>query len=132
MARTLSDALIVAMIESATRLTSGRGPISGATPAQAMAQSGGPPPVETSAPAQADAAAGQTGAAAEPAPATETPAGAQGGAQGGPQGGAQGGDRDTRSAEQIAADFKTIYTQLEALVRVSAEQETPRVGFGVR
>jgi len=126
MARTLSDALIVAMIESATRLTSGRGPISGATPAQAMAQSGSPPPVETSAPSEAGAAAGQTGASAEPAPppAPETPAGAPGGPQ--------GGDRDTRSAEQIAADFKTIYTQLEALVRVSAEQETPRVGFGVR
>jgi hypothetical protein len=48
------------------------------------------------------------------------------------QEGAAGGDRDSRSAEQIAADFKTIYTEIEGLVRQSAEQETSRVGFGVR
>lgn len=113
MARTLSDALIIAMIESATRLAGGRGPISGITPA-ALAESGG----------TAVEARAATDAAATPAPpaAPATP----------PADAAPSGDQDSRDAGQIAADFKTIYTQIEGLVRVSAEQETPRVGFGAR
>lgn len=115
MARTLSDALIIAMIESATRLAGGRGPISGISPAT-LAQSGG-----TAVEAKAEAAP-----PAAPAPeATE-------GAPARPDGAGTAADRDGRSAEQIAADFKTIYTEIEGLVRQSAEQETSRVGFGVR
>ena len=38
--------------------------------------------------------------------------------------------RQAFSAEQIAADFRTIYTQVEELVKGSAEQETKAVGFG--
>jgi hypothetical protein len=116
MARTLSDALIIAMIESATRLAGGRGPISGISPAT-LAESGGTA-VEARPPA---------GDAAAPAPAAETaapPARAESAAG--------AGDHDSRDAGQIAADFKTIYTQIESLVRESAEQETPRVGFGAR
>ena len=115
MARTLSDALIIAMIESATRLAGGRGPISGITPA-ALAESGG----------TAVEARAATDAAPTPAPAAEAAAPAA------PADAAPAGDQDSRDAGQIAADFKTIYTQIEGLVRVSAEQETPRVGFGAR
>ena len=111
MARTLSDALIIAVIESATRLAGGRGPISGISPA-ALAESGGTA-VEARAPGDA---------APTPAPAAAPP----------PADPAHGGEHDSRDAAQIAADFKTIYTQIEGLVRVSAEQETPRVGFGAR
>jgi hypothetical protein len=111
MARTLSDALIIAVIESATRLAGGRGPISGITPA-ALAESGG---TAVEARAATDAAATPPAAPAAP-PADAAPS----------------GDHDSRDAGQIAADFKTIYTQIEGLVRVSAEQETPRVGFGAR
>jgi hypothetical protein len=116
MARTLSDALIIAMIESATRLAGGRGPISGITPA-ALAESGG--------------TAVEARAAADAAPATPAPA-AEPAAPAAPADAAPAGDQDSRDAGQIAADFKTIYTQIEVLVRVSAEQETPRVGFGAR
>ncbi len=116
MARTLSDAVIIAMIESATRLAGGRGPIAGSTAAAALAHAGEKPAVETTA---ADAAGGAAIAPTPPGPAT------------GPSGEAAP-DGDARTADQIAGDFKTIYTQVEALVRVSAEQETPRVGFGAR
>jgi hypothetical protein len=115
MARTLSDALIIAVIESATRLAGGRGPISGIAPA-ALAESGGTA-VEARAPGDA---APTPAAAADPAAAPP------------PADPAHGGEHDSRDAAQIAADFKTIYTQIEGLVRVSAEQETPRVGFGAR
>lgn len=121
MARTLSDAVIIAMIEAATRLAGGRGPIAGSTAAAAMAQTGEKPPVETAA-ATAAGAAPAGGAAPSPAPAM----GATGpSADAAPDG-------DARTADQIATDFKAIYTQVETLVRVSAEQETPRVGFGPR
>jgi hypothetical protein len=115
MARTLSDALIIAMIESATRLAGGRGPISGISPTT-LAQSGG---------AAVEARAEATTPPA-PAPDVSESASAR------PDGTGAAADRDGRSAEQIAADFKTIYTQIEGLVRESAEQETTRVGFGVR
>jgi hypothetical protein len=115
MARTLSDALIIAMIESATRLAGGRGPISGISPTT-LAQSGG-----TAVEARAEASTPPV-----PAPEVAESAPAR------PDGAGAGADRDGRSAEQIAADFKTIYTQIEGLVRESAEQETARVGFGVR
>jgi hypothetical protein len=117
MARTLSDALIIAMIESATRLAGGRGPVSGISPAT-LAQSGG-----TAVEAKAEATP-----PAAPAPAPEVAEGAPAR----PDGAGAAADRDGRSAEQIAADFKTIYAQIEGLVRESAEQETARVGFGVR
>ena len=116
MARTLSDALIIAMIESATRLAGGRGPISGTSPA-ALAQSGGAA-VEVKAETPAPDAAAPEGEAAVAPPRTAE--------------GSTAGDHDTRTAEQIAADFKAIYSQIEGLVRESAEQETTRVGFGAR
>jgi hypothetical protein len=115
MARTLSDALIIAMIESATRLAGGRGPISGTSPA-ALAQSGGAA-VEAKAETPAPAVVPEGEAAVAPPRTGE---------------GSTAGDHDTRTAEQIAADFKAIYSQIEGLVRESAEQETTRVGFGAR
>jgi hypothetical protein len=108
MARALSDPLIIAIIESATRLASGRGPIAGSAPAVAGEGVTAVEPQSDAAPAGSSAPAI---APAEPAPASE---------------------HDTRTAEQIAADFKTIYTQIETLVRSSAEQDSPRVGFGAR
>ena len=119
MARTLSDTLIVAVLEAATRLTGARGPIAGSAAANAAAQGGAAatPPVGSA------GAAPTTGAVTTDAPA---PAAASGGGSG--SGG--GGESDSRTADQIAADFKTIYVQIEELVRSSAEQETKSVGFG--
>jgi hypothetical protein len=111
------------MIEAATRLAGGRGPISGsagggqgahAAGAASQTQAGGPIGLESG--ATTDAAA--MGASATPS------AGA--GARGGPA------EHDTRSAEQIGSDFQTIYRQIEEVVKSSAEQETKAVGFGLR
>ncbi|HXI17682.1 MAG TPA: hypothetical protein VNM48_15080 [Chloroflexota bacterium] len=122
MARTLSDTLIIAVIEAATRLTGARGPIAGAAPGGG--QSGG-----AAATPAAGEGGGSTGATStENAPAARGD-GANGGS-GGSSGGSSGGEHDSRSAEQIAADFRTIYTQVEELVKGSAEQETKAVGFG--
>ena len=116
MARTLSDTLIIAMIEAATRLAGGRGPITGSAAAQA-AQPG-------AAPAAGQGSTGEsTGAMAVPNPPAATSLG---------QDGTPAGERDLRTAEQIGADFKTIYTHIEGVVRASAEQETRSVGFGPR
>jgi len=118
MARTLSDTLIIAVIEAATRLTGARGPIAGAAPGGG--QSGG---------AAATPAAGEGGGSTGATSTENTPAARGDGANGGSSG-SSGGEHDSRSAEQIAADFRTIYTQVEELVKGSAEQETKAVGFG--
>jgi hypothetical protein len=118
MPRALSDTIIVAMIEAATRLAGGRGPISGSAPAPGATvvtrtEQGGPAGQET----------GASTTTAETAPA-ETRA---------PEPGAPPHpEHETRSAEQIGADFKTIYRHIEEVVRASAEQETKPVGFGLR
>ena len=119
MARTLSDTLIVAVLEAATRLTGARGPIAGSAAANA-AQAG----AATMPPAGAAGEAPTTGATTTEAPAATAPASNAGGS------GQGGGEHDTRTADQIAADFRTIYAQIEELVRGSAEQETKSVGFG--
>jgi hypothetical protein len=126
MARTLSDTLIIAMIESATRLAGGRGPV-GASSGGASGQGG----AAATPPTGEGAEGGAGGAVSTVPPATESSAPASGGSGGGAQAGG-GGEHDTRTAEQIAADFKAIYTQIEEVVRSSAEQETKTVGFGQR
>ena len=117
MARTLSDTLIVAVLEAATRLTGARGPIAGSAAASAQGGAAATPP------AGATGDAPTTGAAAST---SETPASSSGKGEAPPA----GGEHDARSADQIAADFKKIYVQIEELVRGSAEQETKSVGFG--
>jgi len=117
MARTLSDTLIIAVIEAATRLTGARGPIAGAAPGGG--QAGG---------AAATPAAGEGGGSTGATSTESAPAARGDGPMGGS--GSSGGEQDSRSAEQIAADFRTIYTQVEELVKGSAEQETKAVGFG--
>ena len=114
MARTLSDTLIIAVVEAATRLTGARGPIAGSAAANAQNAAVATPP------AGEGAATGATAAAA--APPTSR----------GGDGGPSGGEHDTRTADQIASDFKTIYAQIEEVVRASAEQETKAVGFSPR
>lgn len=121
MARTLSDTLIIAMIEAATRLASGRGPIAGSSAAAAQGAAVSPP---------AGSGAAKTGVEVTPAAGAGQAGDANAGAAGAPPAGA--GGQDTRSAEEIAADFKTIYQQIEEVVRTSAEQESKTVGFGVR
>ena len=117
MARALSDTIIISMIEAATRLASGRGPAgsgaghSAATSGGTHTEAGGPVGQESG--ATTDSAT--TNETATPAPAAHGSA-----------------EHDTRSAEQIGADFKTIYLQIEEVVKSSAEQETKAVGFGVR
>ena len=116
MARTLSDTLIIAVIEAATRLTGARGHIAGSASAPQGGAAATPPAGEAG-------ATGGTGATSTAtAPTTSSSSG-----EGAPTG---GGEHDSRSAEQIAADFRTIYTQIEELVKSSAEQETKAVGFG--
>jgi hypothetical protein len=124
MARTLSDTIIIAMIEATTRLASGRGAIAGsaATPAAQKAQTG---------------EAGGTGATTENTVATNADSAESIVATSGDQASAQrsapaAGERDTRSAEEIGVDFKTIYRHIEEVVKSSAEQETKSVGFSVR
>ncbi|HEU5315581.1 MAG TPA: hypothetical protein VFX49_05685 [Chloroflexota bacterium] len=115
MARTLSDTLIIAVVEAATRLTGARGPIAGSSAANAQNAAVATPP------AGEGTGTGATATAAPPAP-----------SRGEGSGGQSGGEHDTRTAGQIAADFKTIYSQIEELVRASAEQETKAVGFSPR
>jgi hypothetical protein len=119
MARTLSDTLIIAVIEAATRLTGARGPIGGSAAAAAQGGAAATPPAGE---AGSGGATGATSTAAAP-----TSGGSGAGEGGAPVGGAE---HDPRSADQIAADFRTIYTQIEELVKSSAEQETKAVGFG--
>ena len=119
MARTLSDTLIVAVLEAATRLTGARGPIAGSAAANAAAAGG----AAATPPAGTTGDAPSTGASSTEAPAPSSSSSA-------PAGGPGGNEHDTRTADQIAADFKTIYAQIEDLVRGSAEQETKTVGFG--
>ena len=118
MARTLSDTLIVAVLEAATRLTGARGPIAGSAAANAAAGGAAATP-----PAGTTGDVPSTGASSTEAPAPSSSSSA-------PAGGPGGNEHDTRTADQIAADFKTIYAQIEDLVRGSAEQETKTVGFG--
>ena len=119
MARTLSDTLIVAVLEAATRLTGARGPIAGSAAANAQAATATPP---AGAVGDAPSTGATTSSDTAPVGATkrDTPSG----------GGSSGGEHDTRTADQIAGDFRTIYGQIEELVRGSAEQETKSVGFG--
>ena len=116
MARTLSDTIIISMIEAATRLAGGRGPIAGSAVAQAL-QPGATPA----------AGQGSTGESAGATAVTNPPTGAGAG-----QDGAPAAERDARTAEQIGADFRTIYTHIENVVRASTEQESKSVGFGLR
>jgi hypothetical protein len=128
MARTLSDTLIIAMIEASTRLAAGRGPIgpSGSGAGSAGSAAAG------SAGAVAAPATGETGATATTAPPdTSVGAGALNGG-GASLAAGSGGDKDPRTAEQMAADFRTIYQAIEEVVRISAEQETKSVGFAPR
>src|SRR6266545_198894 len=126
MARTLSDTLIVAVLEAATRLTGARGPIAGSAAAHAQlsaAQQG----------AVATPPAGEgTGAATATPPATASASESGSGSGSGGDGASSAGEHDTRTAQEIAADFKTIYAQIEGLVRASAEQEAKTIGFGPR
>ena len=123
MARTLSDTIIISMIEAATRLASGRGPISGsgapgAHPSPSHSEAGGPVGQESGATTDAAQSAGTT-----------ANNGASAGASSAPP---RGEERDARSAEQIGHDFQAIYRQIEDVVKSSAEQETKAVGFGTR
>lgn len=122
MARTLSDTLIVAVLEAATRLTGARGPIAGSAAANAQGGAAATPPAGS---AGDSPSTGATGAASV---SDASLASASKGDS--PSSGPGGGEHDSRSADQIAADFKTIYTQIEQLVKGSAEQETKSVGFG--
>jgi hypothetical protein len=115
MARILSDTVIIAMIEAATRLAGGRGPIAGSSPAPQ--QEGAPVP-----PVQPDQA--------NPAPTTEAAPTPDGRAA--KEGTAASSDHDTRTADQIGADFRTIFGHIDEVVRTAAEQETKSVGFAVR
>lgn len=115
MARTLSDTLIIAMIEAATRLAGGRGPVSGAgSPSTQTTQAGEAAPTGTGA---TITTATEASATSQPSSAGSSPS---------------AGEHDNRSAEQIAADFRTIYLSIEEVVKTSAEQETKPVGFGIR
>jgi len=122
MARTLSDTIIISMIEAATRLAGARGPISGSVsggqgahaPAAGHAEAGGP--------------VGQESGATTDSTATTTSAPPTGG--GGGAGAAS--EHDSRSADQIGSDFQTIYRHIEEVVKASAEQETKAVGFAPR
>ena len=119
MARTLSDTLIVAVLEAATRLTGARGPIAGSAAANAQGAAATPPAGTVG---DGPSTGATTSTDTPPAAATKSDA---------PSGSASsGGEHDTRTADQIAADFRTIYGQIEELVRGSAEQETKSVGFG--
>ena len=127
MARTLSDTLIVAVLEAATRLTGARGPIAGSAAANAQQKDQGAvanPPAGEGTGVTAVAATPSTDGGGAGGKGTSDGAGGAGGS------GPGGGEHDTRSAHEIAADFKTIYTQIEDLVRASAEQEAKTVGFG--
>ena|SRR5437867_2292041 len=121
MARTLSDPIIISMIEAATRLAGGRGPISGS------ATSGQGPHAAAGAATHTEAGGpvGQESGATTDSTTRETsapPAAARGGAA----------EHDTRSADQIGSDFITIYRHIEEVVKASAEQETKAVGFAAR
>jgi hypothetical protein len=119
MARTLSDTIIVSIIEAATRLSGARGPITGSAAAQSAAHS------EAGGPVGQD-----TGATTDAAPKAEKATGAPSGSGRGASGGSD--EHDTRSAGQIGNDFQTIYKSIEEVVKASAEQETKAVGFAPR
>ena len=123
MARTLSDTLIVAVLEAATRLTGARGPIAGSAAANAQGGAAATPPAGS---AGDPPSSGATGAASVSDASLAIASKGDSPASGGPG----AGEHDSRSADQIAADFKTIYAQIEQLVKGSAEQETKSVGFG--
>ena|SRR6266540_659325 len=117
MARTLSDTIIISMIEAATRLSGARGPITGSAAAQTAAHSEAGGPVGEATGATTDSAEKTDKSA--PAAASRAPA-------------AHSDEHDTRSADQIGHDFQTIYKSIEEVVKASAEQETKAVGFGAR
>jgi hypothetical protein len=123
MARTLSDTIIIAMVEAATRLASGRGPIAGTGSSGSVLDS-----ATQAAPAAGTTSAEGTGVTttAPTTPSQSTPAGSSEAPAGGR------GEHVTRSAAQIGNDFKAIYTAIEEVVKTSAEQETKSVGFSVR
>lgn len=124
MARTLSDTLIVAVLEAATRLTGARGPIAGSAAAHAQQNAAQQGVVAT--PPAGEGTGAATATPAVTAPASESVSGSGG------NGASGAGEHDTRTAQEIAADFKTIYAQIEGLVRASAEQEAKTIGFGPR
>lgn len=124
MARTLSDTIIISMIEATTRLAGGRGPVSGS------AGSGQGPNAAAGALTHTEAGGpvGQESGATTDSTGTtpSAPPAGGGAARGGPA------EHDTRSADEIGSDFKTIYRHIEEVVRASAEQETKAVGFAAR
>ena len=118
MARTLSDTVIIAMIEATTRLAGGRGPIAGSSPAPQQGAAAVPP-------AQPDQA--------NPPPTTDAaPVPDERAAKEGPAAPSAQSNHDTRTADQIGADFRTIFGHIDEVVRTAAEQETKSVGFAVR
>lgn len=108
MARTLSDGLIIAMIEATTRLVSARG--------------GPGPKAGTAEPAPADDTARDDTARDDTAKDDTAKDGAA----------KDEAVKEARTAANVSDDFATIYARIEELVRVSAEQETKAVGFTVR
>ena len=115
MARTLSDTIIVSMIEAATRLSGARGPITGSAAAHSgtHTEAGGPVGQETGATTDStDKTERSTSTRRAPS--------------------APSDEHDTRSASQMGSDFQTIYKSIEEVVKASAEQETKAVGFAAR
>lgn len=120
MAKTLSDTVIIAIIEATTRLAGGRGPIAGSAAGASAASSGAPGSNSTP---ETAAQGAVTPEASSPAPAVSSNG----------DGAASGrGEHDTRTAAEIASDFKTLYIQIEEVVRATSEQETKSVGFSAR
>ena len=118
MARTLSDALIIAMIEASTRLTAARG----------SSSRGG-----SSAPAAKPEAHAEDSSVVTPATTPEgAPTEATAGKPEAYHDHDKSADGDHRSADEIGSDFATIYRHIEEMVRASAEQETKTVGFSIR
>lgn len=118
MARTLSDGLIIAMIEASTRLTAARGSSSrGGSSAPAAKPEAHAEDSAVVTPATTPEAAPTEGTAVKPEASHDHD---------------KSGDGDHRSADEIGSDFATIYRHIEEMVRASAEQETKTVGFSVR
>lgn len=118
MARTLSDGLIIAMIEASTRLTVARG----------TSSRGGSSTPASQPEAHAEESAVVTPATTPEAIPTEAPAVKPAVSHDQDE----TDNREHRSADEIGSDFATIYRHIEEMVRASAEQETKTVGFTVR
>lgn len=120
MARTLSDALIIAMIEASTRLayTRIRAELD-SSPTDADRESKDTDQASKDSAAQAKDTAAQ---AKDAVPDVKDANGTH----------ADAGRAEAPSAEKVGDDWVTIYKRMEEVVRESAEQETKSVGFTVR